>query len=1268
MSVFRNDPTRPRRWLTWLKRLLLAGFALLLLAVVFHAPLLRWVIGYGGIKGAELAGITLKWRVDGSVLGDLKLSGIDASGSLLEKASIGEIGAEYDAWTLARTGDIDIVKRITLKNVDAVVDLRKLPPATTPAPEPPKKSSNAPPPLVWPKVIDIENVNAVITLAHGGRIIVRGLTLRVGEGMPGVFELAEFKMEPGDVRVADVKAQVQWGERTLTIAGLDLPYGTRLKALAVDLTKFPEDAVKLGVELALGKASVRVDADASGLFAPPLKAKADVKLEKLSSADLAAFKLPADVSFDDANIELHAEGLDHLTVTGDVKASNVRAAGAVLDSVHLPLRVENGRAQIDALKIVRGTNTVQVTAEATLPQDLAQWQKIAWKTHADVAVRDVTQLLTKPPPAKGAVLVSLDAQGLGGTPTQVKGHVGGEKLVFEAYKLPKVDVDFALDGKEATVRLPALALGDGNTITLDASMKMEDAMPVKAAWKVQIDDPVRLMQTVGLPPLDQPVTAKIATTGKTAFLANDVMNLDAEVDLNVTDGKWGDAALPAVAVKATVAKGEAHLNPCRIVVDDRNRIEITAEAKLAAPWSFVANGDIALPQLTSLNALLAALKAPSIESGSVAMKLDVKGDASPWRGEGRVELKANEVKTASMPEAADVDLKTTFDGTTAQIETLRAVLGPWKLITAGKVTDKDAQLTELSLWQKDRQLMTGHAHAPFDLMQTDVPDGSQLDVVLSAKDLPVHEIAAAAGVTDVPPGILNAEVKIGGRLDSADLWVKLGVSELKAPGVPASFKPAAVDVSTALKANRLTFDAKLVQEPLQPLTLTAELPVKLPDLMKNPDLAMNLPVKATLDLPESDLGFVREFAPDVVKSLPAKLRLHATVGGTVKEPLIDSSLDLNAPEVGLMSADMPSVRDVRVKVRTHDRKATIEDISAVLAGGKVRLAGVIDAASPQDPKFDLKVEAREALVMRNPTSSVRANADITCAGTQKAARVSGTVEAVRGRIFQEVNLLPNVTGMIQQGEKLPPPPPSTSKVDQKLALPPMLKDWSFDLKVKTRDPVVIAGNLVNGAVSADIALGGTGAAPRLTGFANVDRMVLKLPFSLLKITKGVVTMNPDNPFTPKLDVRGESRVGSNDITLYVYGDASNPKTRFTSTPPLSEADIVTLLGTGMTLGGDNAQMASEAMTRAAFLVISETYRKIFNKKKTVSDEPPKLHTTFNPSGSDRANDSMQAMYEITPKVRFIGRFTQTGRMKALLGYVLRFGQAARAMDDDANDE
>jgi hypothetical protein len=111
---------------------------------------------------------------------------------------------------------------------------------------------------------------------------------------------------------------------------------------------------------------------------------------------------------------------------------------------------------------------------------------------------------------------------------------------------------------------------------------------------------------------------------------------------------------------------------------------------------------------------------------------------------------------------------------------------------------------------------------------------------------------------------------------------------------------------------------------LQPLLLKAEVPVVVRDLMKTPEMAMDLPLKATLDMAESDLSFAREFAPEVVRSVPAKMRLNAKVGGTVKEPLIDSALDVDVTEVGFVSADMPSVREVKMRVRTHDRKAVIE--------------------------------------------------------------------------------------------------------------------------------------------------------------------------------------------------------------------------------------------------------------------------------------------------------------------------------------------------------
>jgi len=533
-----------------------------------------------------------------------------------------------------------------------------------------------------------------------------------------------------------------------------------------------------------------------------------------------------------------------------------------------------------------------------------------------------------------------------------------------------------------------------------------------------------------------------------------------------------------------------------------------------------------------------------------------------------------------------------------------------------------------------------------------------IDVVIKAKDLRLNEVLAAAGVKDIPSGILNADIVIKGRLETLDGVIKVSLRDVKVPNGPKAFTPATFDLETTLRGDQVKSLIILSQPPLQPLTVDAAMPFDVDAILKKPNLLNDAALKVAVRMAESDLGFLREYAPDMIKNLPAKLKLNADVTGTVAKPLIKAAVDVDAPEVSWAKADMPSVRNVRVRLRVDDRKLNIEDVSLLMAGGRVKLGGTVDATDTKNPGLNLKVEAREALVFRDPTTSLRANADITCIGTLTAARVAGLVEAVRGRVFKEIDLMP----VLKLPADVPAVPENTQRSEKKLILPAALKDWTFDLRVKTRDPLLISGNLANGAISADVLLSGKGAAPQITGGANIDRLLLKLPFSLVKITQGAVKMNPATPFDPALDIRGESRVGSNDITLYVYGDSTNPKTRFVSSPPMSEPDIVTLLATGTTLNGSASDLASEAASRAALLFLSELYRKTFNKKKIVREEPPKLHMTVNPSGADRSSDSVQATYDLTEKWRITGRFTPAGRMKALLGYVLHFGKAAQAVD------
>jgi hypothetical protein len=1246
--------------------LLLVGLA------VFHRPLLLTAIRWVGPKAAQKLDLPLSWAVDGSLWGDLRITDVETGGGpehWLPKAMVGELAAEYDWRALARGDYENSVKRITLHDVEAEADLRRLPaskPKETPSPN---QKSGEMPPIVWPRTVDIKNINATVTLADGRKLILRGLTLQMGEGMPGVFECREFRQEPGNVHLENLRADVEWETRKLVVKNLTLPKQVVLERLELDVHGLWEaDNSALVVLLAkLGAARFEVNAKAAGLLKAPMQVQAKVLGRDLRSEELQTLGLPKEVFFEKGTLDLTVVGDPaapaKLNVEAGLALANLRSAGATVDAISVAATVKDGRAEVQGVKVTRGSNQLDVTAQAVLPEDLKDLMATPWTAQVKGVLPQVTAFLDAPPPLKGALALNVTAEGQGATPLKANGELTGDTLSFETYKLPKLRSLFSLDGKQARFELPPLELGAGNTVALTATMLMQDAMPVQANWTVKVADPAGLMKTTGLPPPEKALKGRMESVGQANFNVQDLSaknynGLVTDLTLKLDEAAYGEGQVQQVALQSRVEKGRALVEVAKVQLDAKNAVSLTGGMDIQPPFAFTAQGDVAMPELTALNALLKSFGAPAMESGAIAGKLQATGQIKPWLCQGTVTMDATTVRTATMPQAVTAALETTFEGTKASLQKLEATLGPWRLMVKGTVDEKQAQLAELKVWQNKTLLLDGTVSAPFDVMKPEVVNGQPVKVAITAKDLRFHEILAAAGIQDIPAGILNADIQVNGRLESAQGRIIFEVKDVSVPKGPKAFRPATLRSETVLENKRVKTLTTVTQPPLQPLTVEGDLPLDVAALAKSPKLLNETPLKFSVKLPETDLSFLREYAPDMIRSIPARAKIDVQVMGTVGKPVVKGEVDVDVKEVLWAKADLPSVRDVKVRIVANDRKITLEDISAVLAGGRVKLNGTVDVTDGANPALDLNIQAREALAFRDPTTSVRANADITCRGTLQQARVAGVVEAVRGRVFKEIDLLP----VLKLPADVPPVPPDTGRSEAKLTLPPMLKDWTFDLKVRTRDPLLVSGNLANGAVSADVLLSGRGDAPQLTGGATIDRLLLKLPFSMVKITKGVITLRPAHPFDPDLDIRGESRIGSSEITLYIYGDSTNPKTRFTSTPPMSEPDIVTLLATGTTLNGSASELASEAATRAAFLFLSEFYRKTFNKKKVVREEPPRLNMTFNPSGADRSSDSVQATYDLSEKWRVTGRFTQTGRMKALLGYVLRFGKAAQAMD------
>jgi len=346
--------------------------------------------------------------------------------------------------------------------------------------------------------------------------------------------------------------------------------------------------------------------------------------------------------------------------------------------------------------------------------------------------------------------------------------------------------------------------------------------------------------------------------------------------------------------------------------------------------------------------------------------------------------------------------------------------------------------------------------------------------------------------------------------------------------------------------------------------------------------------------------------------------------------------------------NIPPIADFNADIAFTEDQVRFEQFSGSLAGGPFSLKGQIGLQPLTDPAIDLRLEAKNALLTRNETVTVRANADVSVKGTLKAAEVTGNVALTNSRFFREIDILP----LQLPGRPAPKPPARASTV---VRLPPFLADWKFDLKIETADPFLIRGNLASGNVNLDMKFLGTGKDPALDGYAYLDKFVASLPFSQLEIVSGYAYFTPDNPFVPVLDLYGSSEIRNYTVSVYIYGEASNPETLFSSEPPLPQEDIISLLATGTTteeLTGDS----SVAAGRAAAILLQKISRTFFKQK-----EPPPPGSFLDRFDLDvgtvdprTGNQEIQAGFQLTDHFLLIGDLDVQGQLSGQVKYLIRF--------------
>ena len=1237
---------------------------------VFHRPLLRWGLDGAGRRLAARAGLVADWQLSGSMLSGLELGGVTVTGGgagMLRSLTVHHAALTYDVSQLWSKRAGHVLERVVVDRLDMEIDLTRRSVADVPSTARPPSRAWEFPSLRLP-VIEIKHLSLRVRYA-GGVVEVDDFSLLLDPARPGQISLARLTV-PGWPEMRDARGVTRAGADSVTIEECSLWPETGLDRFVVNLASVSSG--RIGVVVAGHQGGARADGEGvvSGLpgalmvdFHGQARQLTDDTLARWGVADGGVDWRSGDVSWRVAGPVGQPQALTAEVV---VRGAAVTLPGATTAGVELVGRLRSGQLDLEGARATAGRTRVQVRGRAALP---VRWMDVPraagaltcevqsdaieeWMTFFDHGVSGV----------RGAATVTAGVDFAGGAWT--RGTVAVQALGLDVHGLPVEKLTAgasSADGREVVVTAEC-RLNETNTLSAKGNVNLIGDQTFAASWSADCRD-LATVPTSARSGLPWPTAGIVASSGAVdgtlkAVRAQHWAGLNVSATVEASALKVRAASLQSARLQVRATGGTIELETLAVELDEKNSVtgRGTVRGYGAADASVTTQWRATLPEVARMSAWSTSFGGPALRDGTATV--DWVAGRQPGEtsisGSGSVQVQG--IVMEGIPEAVGLEASLTQVGEVISIDRLVATAGPWRTEGSFSWTGRAVVVPQMTCRLGREAVATLEATVPVQVGRVSAAAGwlapdEPMAVRFTVDPCPLEQLGVAGGRSWPVRGRVAARGEITGTPRSPNGEITFDINELRSnKDLSPPLKSARLTVKAVMAAGRASVEASAVQHPLLPLTMTAAMPVDLVAWSQNPQAIMNTPVTGRFRLPPSSLAFLPDYVR-AIKSLNGTLAVDGTFGGTLRRPTWEAAAAVEAPAVVLAGAALPSVRDLSLRIRSDEKRIVIDQASVMVAGGRLRLEGGVDLARWSDPELDLRLRADEVLVVRDEALSLRADAALTCRGPVSRAAVGGMVELVRGRVFKEIEFLP-----LSLPNQLPPPPPPTMLARSgPPALPPPFDRWELDIGIRTRDPVRLMGNVARGSVVADFRLTGNGARPVLVGRATLQQMWIKLPFSRLTITDGELVLTEEKPFDPQIRVRGESIMDGRVVEVAVEGRALDPRVRLTSSPPLPEGEIAALLATGVTTS-DLGTRGDEAAGRAAYVLVQQTYRKLFRQSARAADddEPPRLSLEFSLFGSDPSRRGVSAIYELNPHWRVIGRVGETGTFRGLLHYLIRF--------------
>lgn len=177
-------------------------------------------------------------------------------------------------------------------------------------------------------------------------------------------------------------------------------------------------------------------------------------------------------------------------------------------------------------------------------------------------------------------------------------------------------------------------------------------------------------------------------------------------------------------------------------------------------------------------------------------------------------------------------------------------------------------------------------------------------------------------------------------------------------------------------------------------------------------------------------------------------------------------------------------------------------------------------------------------------------------------------------------------------------------------------NMEINIAVTNKNPIKVTTSLLNTQGNINLMVSKNVSAPDVSGTIDLIGGNITFPYKKLNITDGKIHFLSNQSYDPIINVTAKNKIKKYNVTMHITGSAQNHITKFESSPPLSEEQIITLLLVGSENNSMNTIVPSLVMNNIKNIISGSS--EIQNKIKKYFDTflKPFKYIRFVPSFSD----------------------------------------------------